>query len=234
MKIAVISDIHGNIYSLMKVFEDIDDNRVDKVICLEDLVGYGPHPNEVIALIKRREITCLKGNYDASVCDGDFTYIRDNNINSFSLPWAVEEVRNSNKYFLENLETEYRLKVGKREILFVHGSPNSISEYLFEDGSNTEEIMKNLNADILVCAHTHIPSCKMFGDKLFINDGSVGKPKNGSPNATYCILDINEETGEVKVKFRNVEYEFKRIVKDMTMLKFPSNLIQSYETGREV
>ncbi|MGL4875494.1 MAG: metallophosphoesterase family protein, partial [Clostridium sp.] len=108
------------------------------------------------------------------------------------------------------------------------------TEYLFEDGSNTEEIMKNLNADILVCAHTHIPSCKMFGDKLFINDGSVGKPKIGTPNATYCLLDINEETGEVKVKFKHVEYEYKRIVKDMTMLKFPNKLIQSYELGKEI
>ncbi|MGL5647340.1 MAG: metallophosphoesterase family protein [Clostridium sp.] len=234
MKIAVISDIHGNIYSLMKVFEDIDENKVDKIICLGDLVGYGPHPNEVIALIKRREIPCLKGNYDASVCDGDFTFIRDNEINSFSLPWTVDELRVSNKYYLESLPTELRLTIGKREILFVHGSPNSINEYLFEDGNNTEEIMSNLNADILVCAHTHIPSCKMFGNKLFINDGSVGKPKIGKPDATYCLLDVNEETGEVKVKVKHIEYEYKRIVKDMTMLKFPNKLIQSYELGKEI
>ena len=86
MKIAVISDIHGNIYALMKAFEDIEEQGVDKVICLGDLVGYGPHPNEVIALIKRREIPCIKGNYDASVVDGDYTYIRNTSINSFSLP----------------------------------------------------------------------------------------------------------------------------------------------------
>ena len=71
MKIAVMSDIHGNIYALMKTLEDIDEQRVDKIICLGDLVGYGPHPNEVIALIRRREIPCIRGNYDASVVDGD-------------------------------------------------------------------------------------------------------------------------------------------------------------------
>ena len=69
MKIAVISDIHGNIYALMKALEDIDEQNVDKIICLGDLVGYGPHPNESIALIRRREIPCIKGNYDASVVD---------------------------------------------------------------------------------------------------------------------------------------------------------------------
>ena len=62
MKLAVISDIHGNIYALMKALEDIDEQKVDKIICLGDLVGYGPHPNEVVALIKRREIPCIKGN----------------------------------------------------------------------------------------------------------------------------------------------------------------------------
>ena len=83
MKIAVISDIHGNIYALMKALEDIDEQNVDKIICLGDLVGYGPHPNESIALIRRREIPCIKGNYDASVVDGDYTFIRNTTINSF-------------------------------------------------------------------------------------------------------------------------------------------------------
>ena len=77
MKIAAISDIHGNLYALMKVLEDIDKQKVDLIVCLGDLVGYGPHPNEVIAIIRRRELPCLKGNYDASVVDGGFTYIRD-------------------------------------------------------------------------------------------------------------------------------------------------------------
>ena len=78
MKIAVISDIHGNLYALMKVLEDIEDEKVDTIICLGDLVGYGPHPNEVIAIIRRKNIICLKGNYDASVVDEGYTYIREN------------------------------------------------------------------------------------------------------------------------------------------------------------
>ena len=100
MKIAVISDIHGNIYALMRALEDIEDQKVDTIICLGDLVGYGPHPNEVIAMIKRKNIICLKGNYDASVVDESYTFIRENNINSFSLPWTVEELRAANKFYL--------------------------------------------------------------------------------------------------------------------------------------
>lgn len=232
MKIAAISDIHGNIYSLMKVLEDIDEQKVDLVVCLGDLVGYGPHPNEVVALIKRREIPCIKGNYDASVVDGDFTFIRNTPINSFSLPWASEEVRASNKFYLSQLPNELNYDINGVKIKFTHGSPNTINEYLFEDGENTKKVMEEIDEDVLVCAHTHIPSFKKFGNKLFINTGSVGKPKIGRPNATYVLIEIKEDKS-VNVKFRELEYEYKRIVKDAQMLKFPGQLVSSYESGME-
>ncbi|MBE6053470.1 MAG: metallophosphoesterase family protein [Clostridium sartagoforme] len=232
MKVAAISDIHGNIYSLMKVLEDIDDQKVDLIICLGDLVGYGPHPNEVIALIKRREIPCIKGNYDASVVDEGFTFIRDTSINSFSLPWAVEEVRASNKYYLSQLPTELNYDINGVKIKFTHGSPNNISEYLFENADNTQKVMEEIEEDVLVCAHTHIPSYKKFDNKTFINTGSVGKPKIGRPNATYALIEIKEDKS-IDVKFRELEYEYKRIVKDAQMLRFPAQLIASYESGTE-
>lgn len=232
MKIAAISDVHGNLYALMKVFEDISDQNVDKIVCLGDLVGYGPHPNEVIALIKRREIPCIKGNYDASVVDGDYTFIRNTTINSFSLPWAVNEVRVSNKYFLEALPSKLEYSINGVNIVFTHGSPNKINEYLFEDAENTTQVMNDFSGDVLVCAHTHIPSLKKFDNKTFVNVGSVGKPKIGRPNCTYAIIDITDN-GEVNVSFRELEYEFKRIVKDCTMLNFPTAITNSYESGQE-
>lgn len=232
MKIAVISDIHGNIYALMRALEDIEDNKVDTIICLGDLVGYGPHPNEVVSMIKRRNIICLKGNYDASVVDGSYTYIRENSINSFSLPWAVDELRVANKFYLNSLPNSLTLQFEDKKILFVHGSPNAINEYMLEDADNTASIMENIKEDALVCAHTHIPSIKKFGNKLFINDGSIGKPKIGRPNPTYCIIDVEKDT-PIKAEIKEVTYEVKRIIKDMTMLKFPESLIRSFETGIE-
>ncbi|MEG0857115.1 MAG: metallophosphoesterase family protein [Terrisporobacter sp.] len=232
MKIAAISDIHGNIYALMKVLEDINQQKIDLIVCLGDLVGYGPHPNEVIALIRRRELPCIKGNYDSSVVDGDFTYIRDTPINSFSLPWTIEEIRASNKYYLNELPSKLNYNVEGVNIEFVHGSPNSINEYLFEDSATTKSIMDDFSGDILVCAHTHIPSLKKFNEKIFVNVGSVGKPKIGRPNATYCILDVNGPN-DIEVEFKELEYEYKKIVKDCTMLNFPGNIINSYETGQE-
>ena len=232
MKIAVISDIHANVYALMNVLEDIDNEKVDTIICLGDLVGYGPHPNEVISIIRSRNILCIKGNYDSSVVDNEYSYIRETPINSFSLPLAVHELREENRIFLENLPSTITLNIANKNLLFVHGSPNKINEYLFKDGDNTLNIMNSISSDVLICAHTHIPGIKEFANKVYVNCGSIGKSKIGRPNITYCILNINKQEG-MKVQIKEIPYEFNKIVKDMTILDFPKELIHSFENGLE-
>lgn len=232
MKIAVISDIHANIYALINILEDIDSEKVDTIICLGDLVGYGPHPNETISMIRRRNILCIKGNYDNAVTDNEFSYIRETEINRFSLPWTIEELRVENMSYLKGLPSSLTLKVGNKNILFVHGSPSRINEYLFVDENNTEEYLNSINEDVLVCAHTHLPAIKEIKNKIYINTGSVGKPKIGRPNSTYCIIEIDNEYN-VTTQFKEISYEVKKIIKDMTMLKFPPTLIQSFEKGIE-
>ena len=87
--------------------------------------------------------------------------------------------------------------------------------------------MNSLDEDVLVCAHTHIPSIKEYNNKLFVNDGSVGKPEIGSPDSTYCILDIDKD-GNINGKIRHVSYEYKRIVKDMKNVRLPFRLSKKF------
>lgn len=230
MKIAIISDIHSNLYALMSVLDDIDGENVSSIICLGDIVGYGCHPNETIAILRSREILCLKGSYDISVVDNDFTYIKDHYINSFSLPWTYEELRASNRFFLSSLPTSLTLNFEDKKIKFVHGSPDKIDEYLSEDNESINNIMKNLDEDALICGRTHIPYVKQYDSKLFVNAGSVGKPNNGSPDATYALLEIHKNQ-PIKAKIKSVKYEYSKIMKDMVMKHFPSNLVSSYESG---
>lgn len=232
MKIAVISDIHGNIDALSTLLEDVDAEKVDTIICLGDLVGYGPYPNQVISMIRSRNILCIKGNYDSSVVDNEYSYIRETNLNSFSLPWTVNELTEDNRIFLQNLPSTITLNIANKNLLFVHGSPNKINEYLLKDADNTLDIMNSINEDILFCAHTHLPDIKEFSDKLYINCGSVGKPKIGRPNITYCILNITLET-KISAEIKEIPYDFTKIVKHMTNLRFPTELIQSFENGLE-
>jgi hypothetical protein len=92
--------------------------------------------------------------------------------------------------------------------------------------------MNSINEDALICTHTHIPGIKEFGNKIYINSGSVDKPKIGRPNITYCILNINREL-RIKVEIKEIPYAFERIVKDMTKLDFPDELIDSFKSGLE-
>lgn len=232
MKIAIISDIHSNVYALSRVIDDIDDQKADTIICLGDLVGYGPHPNETISYIRRKGILCLKGNYDASVVSNDYSYIRENSTNSFTLPWTVSELRAENKYYLQTLPETMSLNFNGKSFKLVHGSPNSINEYLLPDADNTNKVMSELKEDVLICAHTHIPAVKEFNNKLFINPGSVGKPKIGSPESTYCLIEI-DSSNKITAKINHVSYEVKKITKDMEMLDFPTSLIRSFEEGQE-
>ena len=232
MRIACISDIHGNIYALNKALESISENNADLIICLGDLTGYGPHPNEVVALIRRRGILCLKGNYDASVVNNSFTYIRDTSTNSFSLPWTNEELRASHKLYLDSLPKALTLVFENRSFLFVHGSPSGIDEYLPFDSPEAKKHILEIKEDVLVCAHTHIPGICEIDNKLVINTGSIGKPKNGSPAATYTLIDI-EKNGKVTGKVVKVEYDYLKTAKDMEMKGFPSRLVSSIKTGIE-
>jgi putative phosphoesterase len=232
MKIAVISDIHGNVDALSTFLEDIATENVDTIICLGDLVGYGPYPNEVISIIRSRNILCIKGNYDNSVVDNEYSYIRETPLNSFSLPWTVNELTEKNRLFLQNLPSTIKLTFGDKKLLFVHGSPDKINEYLLRDADNTLNIMNSINEDILFCAHTHLPDIKEFSNKLYVNCGSIGKPKIGRPNITYCLLNIDGEAS-VSANIKEITYDINNLVKRMHELDFPKELILSFETGLE-
>ena len=148
MKIAVISDIHGNIFALNAVLEAIKKQDVTYTICLGDLVGYGCNPNEVIERLRNEKIPCIKGNYDASVVDKDYTFIRENEVNSFSLPWAIKNVTDENIKFLKELPNTITLEFNNKKIQFVHGSTRRINEYLTEDYEKIDEVINEISGRV--------------------------------------------------------------------------------------
>lgn len=231
MKIAVISDIHGNLEALRAALENIEQRKVDTIVCLGDLVGYGPFPNEVVELIREKKIMNILGNYDAAVLEEKFNYIRDNEVNKFCMPWAAQILNDENRAYLRSLPRQIVLEYENKKIYFVHGSTRSINEYLKEDSKEVEEVMLEFNGDILVCAHTHIPLKKIFGNKLLLNDGSIGKPKIGRPNGTYLIINIEKEN--VETELVEFTYDYEKTAKAMEEKKIHTNCIKNIRTGIE-
>lgn len=227
MKIAVISDIHSNIYALDAVLADIETKDVDMTVCTGDLVGYGTKPNEVIETLKKNKILTIMGNYDDAignlkiVCGCDYPDPKDAEKAGLSMHFTGQTTTNENKEYLRNLPKELIFTFDNKTIRFVHGSTRLINEYLKENSKEADEVMSELVENILVCGHTHIPYAKYYGEKLLVNAGSVGKPKTGNPNANYVIIDIKNEDkisktpSSVEVEIIEVEYDFEKMANEI-------------------
>lgn len=215
MRLAFIADIHANIFALEKVLGDIDQQRIERIICLGDLVGYGVFPNQVIELIRQRDILTIQGNYDQSVaedllvCGCDYSDRQRLAEAGQSLLWTQETVTLENKEWLKGLPQEKKLQIAGKTLYLVHGSPRKNNDYLEEDSALIPKIISDYDFDVLICGHTHKPYMKVVNHRCIINAGSAGKPKHGNPRATYVILEVKET--EITFLCREVEYDFEKI-----------------------
>lgn len=235
MRIAVISDIHSNVYALNEVLIDIEKRNVDMVVCTGDLVGYATRPNEVIETLRKNKVFTIMGNYDEAIgnfkiiCGCDYPDPKDAEKASLSMHFTSQETTDENKAYLRNLPKEAIISFNNKTIRFVHGSTRLINEYLKENSKEADEVMSELGEDILVCGHTHIPYVKNYGKKLLVNAGSVGKPKTGSTNANYIIIDIknadeiNKVDSIVDVEIIEVSYDFEKAAKEIEENKILPN-----------
>jgi putative phosphoesterase len=210
MRIAVISDIHSNIYALDEVLADIEKRNIDMTVCTGDLVGYATRPNEVIEAIKKEKILSIMDNYDDAIgnyrliCGCDYSDPKNAKKAGASMSFTLQNTSDENKSYLKNLHKDATLTFNSKTIRFVHGNTRIINEYLKENSKEADEVMSDLVEDILVCGYTHIPYAKYYGEKLLINAGSVGKPKTNNPNANYIIIDI-KNADEMDETSSNVE-----------------------------
>ncbi len=236
MRIAIFSDIHGNMPALEAVLDDIHKQHVDAVYCLGDLVGYAPFPNEVTNRIRREHIPTIIGNYDDGVgfdrdaCGCAYREADERMRGQQSLEWTKARVTAENKAFLRSLSPEIRIEVDGKRVLLVHGSPRRMNEYLFEDrpDSSFQRLADSSNADVIVFGHTHKPYTKRIGDVWFVNVGSVGKPKDGNWHACYAILDV---TADPPASFMRVPYDVAAVARAIRESELPDEFAADLEHG---
>jgi diadenosine tetraphosphatase ApaH/serine/threonine PP2A family protein phosphatase len=147
-----------------------------------------------------------------------------------SLMWTRKTVTPELKAFLRSLQAEIRFEADGKRFRLVHGSPRRMNEYLFEDRplSSFQRLAATSETDVLVFGHTHKPYTKRVDSVLFINAGSVGKPKDGDPRACYVVLDT---TGEVDVEFRRVPYDIQAVASAIRRSELPDKFATDLETG---
>lgn len=238
MRIAIFSDIHGNLPALDAVLADLTAQpEIDRTYCLGDLVGYAPFPNEVTERIRASGIPTIIGNYDDGTgsdrddCGCAYKEPEAKALGDQSFAWTKAHVTAENKSFLRSLPREIRLTLAGVRVLLVHGSPRRINEYLYEDrpDASFQRLAAASDADVIVFGHTHIPYTKRVDQVLFVNVGSVGKPKDGDPRACYLILEVRD--GTVDARFRRVAYPVEAAAEAIRQSDLPDAFAAMLESG---
>src|SRR5215216_4824382 len=203
---------------------------VDAVYCGGDLVGYGPHPDEVCGLIEKRRIPTIYGNYDYAIgrdlddCGCAYRDQHDRELGRRSIEWTLGHTDDRSKAFMRELPFDLRFELGDSRVRLVHGSPRKVNEYLFEDkpARTFERIAALADCDVLVFGHTHKPWIHEFGGVLFVNCGSVGKPKDGDARACFAVLE--QSTGGVAVSIERAPYDAVAVASEMRTVGLPDEL----------
>jgi putative phosphoesterase len=229
-RVAVVTDIHANLPALEEALRRIDELGIETIYCGGDLVGYGPRPNEVCELIQARGIPTIYGNYDYAIardledCGCAYRDPHDRAVGQLSVDWTLAHTSPAAKAFMRELPFDLGFELGGRPIRLVHGSPRKVNEYLFEEkpARTFERIAALAESDVLVFGHTHKPWVHEYGGVLFVNCGSVGKPKDGDSRGAFAVLAAAVD--EVAVTIERVEYDAQSVAREMRALGLPDEL----------
>ena len=219
MRLAVISDIHGNMQALDAVLEDIEKEKCDRIFCLGDIAMAGPEPVKAIEKIKsiyeEGKMELIQGNTDEMIVEYTLEIIKKVGsafpIMSKALEDDIKIIPENLKQFLNDLPKQKEIIVEGVKILLVHGSPRKNNENIMPDlpVEQIEEMIKNTDADVIFCGHTHIPCGYQTNTKqTVVNDGSVGRPFTDDPKACYVVAEF--ANGNFTVKHKFIDYDKKK------------------------
>jgi predicted phosphodiesterase len=244
MKTAIISDIHANIEALNAVLSDIESLHITEIVCLGDIVGYGPNPNECIATVKSKCSVTLLGNHDAAALDSVST--QNFNINAkIAIEWTSDQLSVEPRTFIENLPMS---KIDA-EKTYVHATPYEPRMWYYI--TSIEEAVFNFQffeTKFCFVGHTHIPviismdhdqKIKVTQENFFeyipsdetrylVNVGSVGQPRDKNPRSCYGIID----TDVCSFVLRRIDYDIKKCQEKMRKNKLPEFLVVRLEEGK--
>jgi diadenosine tetraphosphatase ApaH/serine/threonine PP2A family protein phosphatase len=243
MRYAILADMHSNLEAFEAVLGDADGRGgFDKMWCLGDVVGYGPDPHECIGRLRQFEPVCIAGNHDWAAI-GKMDTSEFNPVAALAAHWTADQLTAEDKEYLSGLP----LKLYENGFTLAHGSPREpVWEYLLSTEAAQENFV-HFDTPYCLVGHSHVPlifelvddkavykefseraNLELKDQRLIINPGGVGQPRDGDPRASYAIYDSEAQA----VYHYRVEYDIPATQKKMAERGLPTPLIWRLSLGR--
>lgn len=241
MRYAIISDVHGNIESLERAFSLMEPE--DQVLCLGDIVGYGPNPNECIALLRTRLQHAVLGNHDLAALE-NFGVEYFNDAARAAIAWTQKVLNDESRAWLNSLSYEIRYP----DFLMVHGAPVNYFEYIL-DKRTASKAFALTDAPLVFIGHTHIAEYWVSepdgtvghrhmqhggelrleeGRRYIVDVGSIGQPRDLNPEASFVFYDPQSR----KVEWVRYPYPIREVQEKIHEAHLPEYLAMRLESGR--
>jgi putative phosphoesterase len=216
MKLAFISDIHGNYHALKEVFKQIKKLDIKKIYCLGDIVNYYYDPDKCIDLLIKNKVKCIKGNHEKILLSS----LKKKELRNFfaerygnSIHINLKKIKKRHLNFIKSLPSRMNIRIGKKKTIIAHGAPWKNDFYFYK---NTKKKwinkIKKYDKEIFILGHTHHPmNLRLSNKKIIINPGSIGQPRNNSKKA--CWLMINDEN--MKFDFIETKYSLTNLIRSI-------------------
>jgi predicted phosphodiesterase len=247
MRTLVLSDLHANLTALQAALDAIQ-NQWDTAVCLGDVVGYGPDPNEVATRIREMNATTIRGNHDKAVADlmstDDF-----NPVAKMAVDWTRSQLSNQNLDWLASLPHGPLEAEG---LILVHGAFQDEDEYVFTPAQALEGLL-DATLPLTFYGHTHHQGGFAYQDselevlqlhprsnesrcvlqidpqkRYLLNPGSIGQPRDGDPRAGFALVDLENHI----VEFWRVPYDVAGVQERMRLARLPEPLANRLSVGR--
>jgi len=245
VRLAVLSDVHGNATALEAVRKALKKEKPDAVIVAGDLVMNGPEPSAAIDALRAMEsdgATIVQGNTDVAVADFDyaaaFPWFTDGvpDAHRAAAEWAHDELGDERLGWLRRLASERRLMLDDTMVLACHASPGSQTQGFDSqlDPSVVLELISRTDARVICCGHTHLPDVRDLGWKLIVNDGSAGWIFDGDPTASWALIEIDGAT--VNAEIRRTEFDTMTVSNAISARGLPGDVYRAatVRTGKLV
>jgi len=246
MRIAFISDIHGNFTALEAVLSDIKGQSVDQVICLGDTATLGPQPREVLDALRHWKTVNIQGNHDAAILDPERA--AEYEITDYLVPdlyWGREHLTANDFEFIRSFQSTYELDFGNNiQLLAFHGSPRATTDLILATtpAETLDEHFGPYHASVFIGGHSHIQMHRRYGKLLILNSGSVGnaflhafspgKVPSLLPWAEYAILEYKQ--GLFDVDLRRVYFDTQSLQELVKVSGLPGAAwwLRQYQNGQ--